>query len=111
MHLNILSSYLQDNSVSKQSNEEGGSWQFNGTLNGKEKSFMMNTDFEVFYHLDIDANSGRTTCALNHMCGVDRNCQPENCQPAPTFQQSERYSNVRKFFKFWRNSLKCQKNC
>ena len=93
-----------DNSLSKsggslQANEGyGGSWQFNGTLNGQEKSFMLNTDFEVFYHLDIDADTGKTTCTLNHMCGVDGNCQPENCQPAPTFQQSKTYSNVRNFF-------------
>ena len=92
---------LSKSNGSLQSNEGyGGAWQFDGTQGGQEKSFMLNTDFEVFYNLRIDYSSGRTTCTLNHMCGIDGNCQPQNCQPAPTFQQSKTYSEVRKGFVF-----------
>jgi len=56
---------------------------------------MLNTDFEVFYDLQIDPNSGWTTCIVSHMCGVDGNCFPQNCQPLPTFQQSQKYAEVR----------------
>ena len=55
---------------------------------------MLNTDYEVFYDLQMDFSSGRTTCILNHMCGMNGNCQPEECQPASTFQQSKNYAEV-----------------
>ena len=70
-------------------------WQFKGTLaDGTGSGFMLNTDFELFYNLTLDAN-GQTTCTLNHLCGLSTpdTCSGK-CPVASTFNQAEAYSKV-----------------
>ena len=92
-----LSFCLQDASATKY--DGSNKWQFNGNRNGGEVSFMLNTDFELYYDLKTD-KSGRTTCKLEPSCGLDQSCKPENCRPSKTFGQAHSYSEVIRLFVF-----------
>ena len=54
--------------------------------------FMLNTDFAVFYDLQLDQN-GKLGCKLNNTCGITNTCD-NYCPKASTFENALKYANV-----------------
>ena len=66
-------------------------WEFKASFpNGTNAGFMLNTDFEIFYNLTLDANA-MTTCKLNTQCGLTNSCSGY-CPMSSTFQTAYAYS-------------------
>jgi hypothetical protein len=60
-------------------------------------SMMFNTDFEIFFDLDLDAD-GKTTCTLDPQCYLQDTCGQNNiCNMADTYGQGLKYISVRPF--------------
>ena len=53
---------------------------------------MLNTDFAVFYDLQLDQN-GKLGCKLNNTCGITNTCD-NYCPKASTFENALKYANV-----------------
>ena len=70
-------------------------YQYNGVDSaGDNGGFMLVTDFEVFYDIEVD-DDGEPTCTLNNVCGIDDSCDTTTeCAAASTFSQAQGYSTV-----------------
>ena len=65
-----------------------------------ETYFMLNTDFEIFFDLDLDAN-GKAVCTLDNTCAETMTCGKHNiCNMAKTFDQGKKYVEVSFFINF-----------
>ena len=61
-------------------------WQWNGTwANGDEDAMMLNTDFEVFYTLDLDDDA---------MAGCDVQSDSLTCAKSETYDKAMEYAQV-----------------
>ena len=59
-----------------------------------ETYFMLNTDFELFFDLDLDAN-GKATCILDPTCIAAGTCGKHNiCPQAQTFDIGNNFIQV-----------------
>ena len=59
-----------------------------------ETYMMLNTDFELFFDLDLDAN-GKAVCNLDITCIASNSCGKKNtCRLANTFEQGKKYNDV-----------------
>ena len=55
---------------------------------------MLNTDYEIFFDLDLDQN-GQTSCKLEPGCVGTGTCGTNNiCQKAETYEQGQDYIEV-----------------
>ena len=63
-------------------------YQFNGKdrTTGEEAGFMLNTDFALFYDMDIDTDNGQCLCDVN----IGGTCLPGN-----TFTDALEFANVK----------------
>jgi hypothetical protein len=76
--------------------EEGGSGSNNFQFNSNTSAIMFNTDFEMFYDLELNTATSETLCKLNHTCGATGKCDGEGeCQKSSTYDISLKYSQVR----------------
>ena len=59
--------------------------------------FMLNTDFELFFDLDLD-EEGKAVCDLDTTCIASNTCGKRNtCRLAKTFHQGKKYIEVGTF--------------
>ena len=58
---------------------------------------MFNTDFEMFYDLQLNNATSETECNLNPLCGQDGSCSDDECPVAPVYAQSASYAQVNFF--------------
>lgn len=72
-------------------------WQweaFDADLN--DTVFMLNTDFEIFFDLDLDAN-GKSVCKIDQTCVEKKTCGKRNiCPQAATYDIGKKYIDVSK---------------
>ena len=70
-------------------------WQweaFDAAIN--DTVFMLNTDFEIFFDLDLDAN-GKAVCKLDPTCVDKKTCGKHNiCPQAETYDLGKKYIDV-----------------
>ena len=80
---------------SSNSSSSSAKWQFVGTLDqGENGGFMLNTDFALFYDLQVD-RVGKLKCNLNTTCGLTNSCQADfHCLPGDTFDLARQYAQV-----------------
>ena len=59
-----------------------------------ETYFMLNTDFEIFFDLDLDAN-GKSVCQLDNTCVEKGTCGKHSvCPQAATYELGKQYIEV-----------------
>ncbi len=57
---------------------------------------MLNTDFELFFDLELDGD-GKTVCTLDNTCASRNTCGKNGiCPMAETYKQAESYAQVRR---------------
>ena len=55
---------------------------------------MLNTDFELFFDLELDGD-GKTVCILDNSCASKKTCGKDGiCPMAETYEQAETYAQV-----------------
>jgi hypothetical protein len=55
---------------------------------------MLNTDFEIFFDLDLDSN-GKSVCTLDQTCPEKGTCGKRGvCPQAETFDLGKKYIDV-----------------
>ena len=87
----MINSSLSYSNVNVAPGTNPAKWEFKASLaDGTNAGFMLNTDFEVFYNLTLDANA-KTTCQLNPQCGLTNSCSGY-CPTSSTFQTAYNYS-------------------
>jgi hypothetical protein len=57
---------------------------------------MFNTDFEMFYDLELNSTTSETLCKLNTTCGATGQWAVGECKKSKTFDISLEYSKVLK---------------
>ena len=70
---------------------------YNFTNNRTLGKMMFNTDFEMFYDLQLNNATSETECNLNPLCGQDGSCSDDECPVAPVYAQSASYAQVNFF--------------
>lgn len=66
-------------------------WQWEAELPDGSVSMMLNTDFEIFFDLELD-ETGKTTCTLDPECYTEGTCGENNiCAMAETYGQGAKY--------------------
>ena len=59
-----------------------------------EEYFMLNTDFELFFDLDLNGE-GQAVCILDNTCDSTHTCGKNGiCPKAETFDQAATYAHV-----------------
>ena len=87
----INSSLLDQNAGDK-----GGvsHWQWEAVGADNLTYFMLNTDFEIFFDLDLDAN-GKAACAIDVTCADKGTCGKHGaCPKASTYELGKNYIDV-----------------
>ena len=87
----INSSLLDQNAGDK-----GGvpHWQWEAVGDDNLTYFMLNTDFEIFFDLDLDAN-GKAACAIDVTCADKGTCGKHGaCPKASTYELGKNYIDV-----------------
>ena len=70
-------------------------FQFNSKIDDTT-AIMFNTDFEMFYDLELNSTTSQTLCKLDHTCGAVGQCDGEGiCKKSNTYETSVKYSQVR----------------
>ena len=69
-------------------------WQWQAVDRAGQEYFMLNTDFEIFFDLELDGN-GQTICTLDNSCIHKHTCGRDGlCPKAATFDQALSYAHV-----------------
>jgi len=69
-------------------------WQWEAEMPDGTMSMMFNTDFEIFFDLDLD-EEGKTKCILDPQCYSQDTCGKDNiCGMAETYGQGLKYISV-----------------
>ena len=67
---------------------------FNATTDAKAYKMMFNTDFEMFYDLELDNATSAAKCNLNHVCSGPDSCAETDCKVSPMYGLSMDYAKV-----------------
>ena len=79
--------------VGLQDGRQHWQWQAVDPVDGEEY-FMLNTDFELFFELDLDGD-GKTMCILDNTCVHRHTCGRDGlCPKAATVDQALSYAHV-----------------
>ena len=93
MHDHFAFLVVQD-ATAKVANASKQHWQWEAEQPDGETSMMLNTDFEIFFNLELDQN-GKTVCKLEPNCVQDGSCGKNNlCAKADTYEQGHEYIKV-----------------